>query len=72
LPAVEREDLDVGLGERSGPGVTGVDFSAAQIARARALVPAARFVCADLRAVEFPDAYFDAICSYYASTQADV
>jgi len=46
--------------------VTGVDFSAAQIARARALVPAARFVCADLRAVEFPDAYFDAICSYYA------
>ena len=46
--------------------VTGVDFSPAQIARARALVPGARFLCADLRTVEFPDAHFDAICSYYA------
>ena len=45
--------------------VTGVDFSPAQIARARALVPAARFLCADPRTVEFPHAHFDAICSYY-------
>jgi len=46
--------------------VTGVDFSPAQIARARSLVPNAQFLCADLRTLEFPDAHFDAICSYYA------
>ena len=46
--------------------VTGVDFAEAQAARARRLVPTAQFVCTDLRTVEFPDASFDAICSYYA------
>ena len=46
--------------------VTGVDFAEAQLARARRLVPAARFVCGDLRALSFSDASFDAICSYYA------
>jgi len=46
--------------------VTGVDFAEAQVARARILVPAARFVCADLRTLAFAEACFDAICSYYA------
>src|SRR5438093_5034326 len=46
--------------------VTGVDFAEAQVARARRLVPAARFVCADVRAPGLRAARFDAICSYYA------
>lgn len=46
--------------------VTGVDFSKEQILRAQRLVPRARFLCADLRAVEFPKDTFDALCSYYA------
>jgi ubiquinone/menaquinone biosynthesis C-methylase UbiE len=46
--------------------VTGVDFSEEQISRARQLVPRAQFLCADLRTVEFPAAYFDAICAYYS------
>ena len=46
--------------------VTGVDFSEEQISRARQLVPRARFLCADLRSVEFPRAHFDAICAYYS------
>ena len=33
--------------------VTGVDLSPVQVERARALVPGARFVCADMTAVEF-------------------
>lgn len=46
--------------------VTGADFAEAQLARARRLVPGARFVCADLRTLPFRDGGFDAICSYYA------
>lgn len=46
--------------------VTGVDFSARQIERARALVPAATFVHADLTEVELPAASFDAVVSFYA------
>ncbi len=46
--------------------VVGVDFAEAQLARARHLVPKARFVCANLRTVEFKKASFEAICSYYA------
>ena len=34
--------------------VTGVDLSPVQIHRARELVPAARFLCVDMTAVEFP------------------
>ncbi len=46
--------------------VIGVDFSEAQIALARQLVPQAQFVCQDITDLHFPDASFDAICSYYA------
>lgn len=46
--------------------VTGVDISPVQIERARALAPEARFLCADMTAVEFPEAHFAAIVSFYA------
>lgn len=46
--------------------VTGVDISPTQISRARALVPDASFVCEDMTAVTFPDAYFEAIVAFYA------
>jgi SAM-dependent methyltransferase len=46
--------------------VVGVDFSEAQIQLARKLVPQAQFVCQDITALGFPDATFDAICSYYS------
>ncbi|MDQ3547752.1 MAG: class I SAM-dependent methyltransferase [Chloroflexota bacterium] len=46
--------------------VTGVDISATQIALAREAVPNATFVQADMSALEFPAASFDAIVSYYA------
>jgi SAM-dependent methyltransferase len=46
--------------------VTGVDFSAAQVQMARQLVPEANFICQDITTLIFPDASFDAICSYYA------
>ncbi|MBC7260282.1 MAG: class I SAM-dependent methyltransferase [Chloroflexi bacterium] len=46
--------------------VTGVDFSAAQIALARENVPQARFFCRDITQLDFPDGSFDAIVSYYA------
>ena len=46
--------------------VTGVDLSPVQIGRARALVPAARFECADMSALDFPSNSFAAIVSFYA------
>ncbi len=46
--------------------VTGVDCSEAQIARARRLVPNARFICQDMTRMDFPDAAFDGVVSYYA------
>lgn len=46
--------------------VTGVDFSPVQIERARALVPQAAFVCADMAAAELPEAGFAAIVCLYA------
>ena len=46
--------------------VTGVDFSSAQLALARANVPAATFVESDLMAVQFPDAAFDAVVAFYS------
>lgn len=46
--------------------VTGVDFSEGQIARARRLVPNARFICQDMTEMDFPDAAFDGVVSYYA------
>ena len=65
-------DLGCGAGVPVGPEVvrrhafTGVDISAAQIELARRNVPGATFVHADVTAVEFPDASFDAVFSFYA------
>jgi SAM-dependent methyltransferase len=49
-----------------GYAVTGVDLSAVQVERARRLVPAARFLHADMAEVEFPAASFDAVVSLFA------
>src|SRR5437867_8182565 len=46
--------------------VTGVDLSPVQIERARALVPGARFVCADMTAVEFEPRSFDGVAAFYS------
>jgi cyclopropane fatty-acyl-phospholipid synthase-like methyltransferase len=45
--------------------VTGVDISSEQLVRARANVPSARFVQADLMAVEVEPASFDAVVAIY-------
>jgi SAM-dependent methyltransferase len=46
--------------------VTGVDLSPVQIERARALVPGARFVCADMTAVELAPASFDGVVAFFS------
>jgi SAM-dependent methyltransferase len=46
--------------------VTGVDLSPVQVERARALVPGARFVCADMTEAAFPPASFDAVVAFYS------
>src|SRR5438045_2713321 len=67
--------LDLGCGNgvpvaqllaQAGFAVTGVDISSVQIGRAQVIVPAARFVCADMTALEFPAKTFTAIISFYA------
>lgn len=66
--------LDLGCGcgvpvarslAQHGYCVTGVDFSAVQIQRARALTPTATFVQADASDVAFPARSFDAIVCLY-------
>ena len=46
--------------------VTGVDCSEVQIERAKTLVPAARFIRADIADVDFPPDSFSAVASLYA------
>ncbi len=46
--------------------VTGLDLSPAQIERARALVPGARFECGDMSTFEFAPASFDAVVAFYS------
>ena len=46
--------------------VTGVDISPVQIERARRLLPAARFICADMSEIDFPSESFAAVVSFYA------
>jgi 2-polyprenyl-3-methyl-5-hydroxy-6-metoxy-1,4-benzoquinol methylase len=46
--------------------VTGVDISPVQIERARRLVPAGEFHCADMVQVELPDAAYAAVFCCYA------
>ena len=45
--------------------LTGVDISPQQIERARPAVPEAELICADITALELPDASFDAVVSFY-------
>jgi SAM-dependent methyltransferase len=74
LPAGARVvDLGCGAGipatrELAGHGlqVLGVDFSAVQLHRAHQLVPAARFVQADMTAFGLQPASVDAVVSFYA------
>ena len=74
LPAAA-DVLDLGCGSglpvaraltAAGHHVTGIDFSAEQIRRARAHAPAATFVCADITEVRFAPASFDAVVSFFA------
>ena len=46
--------------------VTGVDISGEMIRRARANVPGAIFIHADVTSLEFPDASFDAVVAFYS------
>lgn len=46
--------------------VTGVDISARQLELARAQVPGATFLQADMTALDFPPGTFDAVVSFYA------
>ena len=46
--------------------VTGVDLSPVQVERARLLVPAARFVCADMSEVAFDSGSFHAITAFFS------
>jgi SAM-dependent methyltransferase len=46
--------------------VTGVDFSEVQIARAKQLVPAARFLCEDVSAITVSPGLYSAVVSFYA------
>jgi SAM-dependent methyltransferase len=46
--------------------VTGVDLSPLQVERARALVPLARFVCADMTTVELSPASFAGVAAFYS------
>jgi SAM-dependent methyltransferase len=46
--------------------VTGVDLSPVQVERARALVPGATFVCADMGEAAFGPASFDAVVAFYS------
>ena len=45
--------------------VTGVDISPRQVERARAAIPEAEFLCADLTELELPAGSFEAVCSFY-------
>ena len=45
--------------------VTGVDISPRQVERARAAIPEASFVVADLTELELPAASYDAVASFY-------
>ena len=48
--------------------VTAVDISATQVALAAKNVPAANVLCADMMALDYPQAAFDAVCAFYAIT----
>jgi SAM-dependent methyltransferase len=51
-----------------GRSVTGVDISATQVEAARRNVPSATFIQADMTALNFEPASFDAVVAFYALT----
>ena len=57
------DPVDIAIAQQHA--VTGVDISLAQIQRARQNVPTGTFLHADLAAVTFPSATFDAVVSFY-------
>jgi len=76
LPARDARVLELGCGAglpvtkalAEGANVTAVDISSAQIALAAANAPSAKLLCADMMALDFPEASFDAVCAFYAIT----
>jgi SAM-dependent methyltransferase len=70
------EVLDLGCGAgvpmtralADGRDVTGVDISARQIELARAAVPGARFIHADMTGLDLPSDSLDAVVAYYSLT----
>jgi SAM-dependent methyltransferase len=76
LPGHDAQVLELGCGAglpvtkalTDRAHVTAVDISAAQIALAARNAPAATLLCADMMALDFPQASFDAICAFYAIT----
>ncbi|MEA2519746.1 MAG: hypothetical protein QOF49_1826 [Chloroflexota bacterium] len=52
----------------AGRNVTGIDISSAQLALARANVPGATFIQADLTTLDLPAAAFDAVVAFYVLT----
>ena len=52
--------------QAAGYRVTGVDISRTQIDRARQLVPAAEFICADVTTSNWPAGSFDALTALYS------
>jgi SAM-dependent methyltransferase len=67
--------LDLGCGNgmpadqilvEHGFQVTGVDISPVMIERAVELVPAGKFICADMTTVDFSEEEFDAVIPFYA------
>jgi SAM-dependent methyltransferase len=51
-----------------GRDVTGVDISATQVELARANVPSATFLQADMTALDYPPASFDGVVAFYSLT----
>jgi SAM-dependent methyltransferase len=68
--------LDLGCGAgvpmtralAAGRNVTGIDLSARQVELARAAVPEATFIQADMTALDLPPASLDAVCAFYSLT----
>ena len=73
-PGTDVLDLGCGAGIpmtatlADGRRITGVDISAAQIELARANVPPATFIQADLTTVDLPANSFDAVVAFYSLT----
>ena len=76
LIAADSDVLELGCGAgipmtaalADGRRVTGVDISPGQIALARANVPAATFLVADMTGLAFPPHSFDAVVAFYSLT----